>query len=311
MTRLPRPWPIALCLGVAAAMLGCKKSPPEALSAPIPPLAPPAAPQAKDDKKDGAKADDQTPPPGVDVSKLDDFERKVFFRIVNKEPSVCGAAHSMMVSAKTDKNCRYALYAVRYVARLVKQGYTDSEVTEYLQKRYRNGKPKIIDVGEAPNKGASAPRVTIVEFADYECPHCKRLQPVLRQLLDEYHNDVRVYFKNYPLAQHENALRAAEAAVAANRQGKFWAYDDKLWANQESLTPADLEKYAKEVGLDVAKWRADMGDQAVKDRVQADRQDGQRLDLVATPTIYINGREFTDARDIESLRDWIDEELGR
>src|SRR5207248_2534378 len=83
-----------------------------------------------------------------------------------------------------------------------------------------------------------------------------RLQPVLRQIIDEYRNDVKVYFKHYPLPQHEHAREAAEAAVAAGKQGKFWPYDEKMWANQDSLGGADLEKYAKEVGLDIAKWRA-------------------------------------------------------
>jgi protein-disulfide isomerase len=287
----------------------CAKSPPEAQS---------ASTTAKDGTgvasavaAPAGGADDNALPPGVDVSKLDEFQKKVFYRVVNKEPSICGQAHSLLQSAKKDATCRRSLNAVRYVARLVEQGYTDSEVGEALTKRYRNSVPKTIDVAEAPVKGNVSAKVSLVEFADYECPHCKRLQTVLKQVMDEFRGEVKLYFKHYPLPQHTNARLAAEAAVAAQKQGKFWQFEEKLWANQENLTPAELEKFAKEVGLDVAKFRQDMDAPATKARVQKDRVDGGTLGLSSTPTLYINGREFTDPRDADSLREWIKEDLQR
>jgi protein-disulfide isomerase len=292
--------------GVLVAAIGltaCAKTPPEAQSAPAA-SAPSASPQAG-----GGAAQDTTPPPGIDVSKLDDFQKKVFFRIVNSESSICGQAQSLIASAK--KDCRRSFNAVRYVAKLVQQGYTDSEVSEAIGKRYRSAEPKKIDVADSPMKGSASAKVTLVEFADYECPHCKRLQPVLRQIVDEFHNDVKVYFKHYPLAQHTNARLAAEAAVAANKQGKFWPFQDKLWDKQDELSPAEIEKLAKESGLDMARFRADLESAAVKDRVQKDRMDGAALGLQATPTLYIDGREYTDPKDTESLREWIKEELGK
>ncbi|HVZ70800.1 MAG TPA: thioredoxin domain-containing protein [Polyangia bacterium] len=281
-------------------MPACAKTPPAAQSAPA---------AAAEGAAPAAAGTDTALPPGLDVSKLDDFQKKVFFRIVNAEPSICGQAQSLIASAK--KDCRRSFNAMRYVGKLVEQGFTDSEVSEALGKRYRVTEPKQIDVSEAPMKGSPSAKVTLVEFADYECPHCKRLQPVLRQIVDEYHNDVKVYFKHYPLPQHTNARLAAEAAVAANKQGKFWAYQDKLWDKQDELSPAEIEKIAKETGLDVAKFRADLASAAVKDRVQKDRAEGQALGLQATPTLYIDGREYTDPKDVESLREWINEELGK
>jgi protein-disulfide isomerase len=286
-------------------MPACAKTPPEAHSAP----AATEAPAAVETAAPAAGAQDTTPPPGIDVSKLDDFQKKVFFRIANTEPSICGQAQSLIASAK--KDCRRSFNALRYVGKLVVQGFTDSEVADALAKRYRGAEPKAIDVAEAPMKGSASAKVTLVEFADYECPHCKRLQPVLRQIVDEFHNDVKVYFKHYPLPQHTNARLAAEAAVAAHKQGKFWAYQDKLWDKQDELSPAEIEKLAKEAGLDVAKFRADLASPAVKDRVQKDRAEGQALGLQATPTVYIDGREFTDPKDTESFREWIKEELGK
>jgi protein-disulfide isomerase len=284
----------------------CAKAPPPASSAADVASAAAATPQA------GAGGQDTELPPGVDISKLDDFQKKVFFRIANSETSICGQAQSLIKSAKAAKDpCRRSLNALRYVVRLVDQGYTDSEVSESIAKRYRIANPKPIDVTKAPMKGNPAAKVTLVEFADYECPHCKRLQPVLRQVLDEFHDDVKVYFKHYPLPQHTNARLAAEAAVAAQYQGKFWQFQDKLWDKQDELTPAQIEKIAKESGLDLAKFRQDMDSQQVKAQVQKDRADGQSLGLQATPTLYIDGREYTDPKDTESLREWIKEELSR
>ncbi len=292
----------AVVLSALLSSPACAKSPPEAQSAPA------AAGQAVA----AAGAQDTTPPPGIDVSKLDDFQKKVFFRIVNSESSVCGQAQSLIASAKSrTPDCRRSWFAVRYVSKLVEQGFTDSEVGEKIAARYRTSEPKKIDVADAPMKGSPGAKVTLVEFADYECPHCKRLQPVLRQIVDEFRGEVKVYFKHYPLPQHTNARMAAEAAVAANKQGKFWAFQDKLWDKQDELSPAEIEKIAKESGLDMAKFRADLDAPATKDRVQRDRSEGQALGLQATPTVYIDGREYTDAKDTESLREWIKEELGK
>ena len=299
--------PAALLVAMIAAP-ACAKNPPQAQPAPA--ATPAAADKAA--KPAAGEGGDQTPPAGVDVSKLDELAKKIFFRVINGEPSVCGKGESLSASAKKqDAGCHRDLNAVKYVARLADQGYTQSEITDALDKRYRSTDTKVIDVSDAPMEGTPNARVTLVEFADYECPHCKRFQPVLRQILDEFRKEVRIYFKHYPLPQHTNARLAAEAAAAAQKQGKFWPFQDKLWENQDSLSPADLEKYAKEAGLDLAKFRADLDDPKTKAHVQKDRTDGTTLGLSSTPTLFINGREYTDAKDTESLREWIKEELAK
>jgi protein-disulfide isomerase len=298
---------LLLLVGATAALLtvaDCAKAPAEARAAEASAGATPTATK-------GGGGEDTTVPPGVDISKLDDFGKKVFFRIANSEPSVCGQAQSLLASAKAAKNgCARSVGALRYVVRLVDQGFTDSEVSEALAKRYRAVSPKKIDVADAPMKGNPGARVTLVEFADYECPHCKRFQPVLHQILDEFPKDVKLYFKHYPLPQHTMARLAAEGAVAAQKQGKFWQFQDKLWEHQDELSPAEIEKVAKESGLDVAKFRQDLASEAVKAKVEKDKTEGAAAGLQATPTLYIDGREYTDARDADSLREWIKDALG-
>jgi protein-disulfide isomerase len=295
-----------LHFGVTIALVaGCSKKSPEMTSANAAP-----AKEHGSGAKAGSKPD-ETPPPGVDLSKLDEFERKVFFRVINKEASACGKGQSLAQSLKSDRACRKSLYATRYVARLVDGGYTDSEIGEKLAQRYRTGAPKAIDLAESPWKGNANAPVTLVEFVDYQCPMCARVQPALRQVLEEYPNEVKLHFKHYPLPSHTYARAASEAATAAHRQGKFWAYSDRIWPVADSLTPATLEQIAREAGLDVERWRKDFESPEVKERVSKDRSEGAALGVQATPTLFINGRRFNDAVEPENLRDVINEELNR
>jgi protein-disulfide isomerase len=282
-----------------------------ALGAWTPLVRPVLAAEDKPADNKGAAEPDTSPPPGIDLSKLDEYERKVFFRVVNREPSSCGKGHSLIYSVKHDPGCKRSVYAIKYVAKLVESGYTDSEIGDELQNRYREVVHKEIDVSRAPAKGPAEARVTLVEFVDYECPHCRSAQSLMRQVLDAYPRQVRLCFKHFPLSSHTTSRLAAEAATAAQRQGKFWPYNDKVWENADNLTPAVLEKIAKQVGLDVDRWRGDMNSDEVKAAVAQDKSDGAALGINHTPTIYINGRKYAGRHDIESISDWVDEELGK
>ena len=153
--------------------------------------------------------------------------------------------------------------------------------------------------------------VTIVEFSDFQCPHCKRAQPALEKLLDEYRGQVKLYFKNYPIrAMHPDAVPAAAAAMAAGKQGKFWAYHDRLFAtNQEAFPPALLEKIAVECKLDLAKWKADL--EPMRAEVDKDHAAGEKADVQSTPSLYINGKKFLGHNTFEDLKEWVDEELNK
>ena len=133
----------------------------------------------------------------------------------------------------------------------------------------------------------------IVEFADFTCPHCQAFAPVLDKFVDEHKNDVLFAYKFLPLTGpgHERAEPAARAAWAARDQGKFWEMHKKLFENPEHLEQGDFESYAKELGLDVAKFRQDMQSQPTTDKINADKKLADALDVHGTPTIYINGRE--------------------
>ncbi|WP_141593804.1 MULTISPECIES: thioredoxin domain-containing protein [unclassified Myxococcus] len=164
---------------------------------------------------------------------------------------------------------------------------------------------------DSPSFGPANAKVTIVEWSDFECPFCSRVGPTLSKIKESYAKDVRVVFRHQPLPFHPNAKLAAEASHAAHEQGKFWEYHDKLFANQKAMDRASLEKYAQELGLNVAKFKAALDSGKFKAKVEADMAAGNALGANGTPTFFINGREFVGAQPFEAFKRVIDEEIGK
>jgi protein-disulfide isomerase len=274
---------------------------------------PPAnsAPAGATNAGGGPSAEGGALPAGIDLGKLDAGKRKLFDEVVGREPSACGKGHSLLHSVKHDRSCRASFYAVRYVARLAAAGLSESEIGEKLQQRFREPRVPYIDVSQAPSKGSPSGRVKIVEFADYQCGHCKEAQAMMHRLLAEYPKDVTLYFKHFPLGGHIASLNGALGAAAAQKHGKFWEFSDKVWENSEHLTPAVLESIAKEIGLDFSRWLEDVGSAEVRSHVQRDRDEARSLEIRRTPGIFVNGRRYSDEFDLPSMKDWVDEELGR
>ncbi len=143
-----------------------------------------------------------------------------------------------------------------------------------------------------PFKGAENGKVVIQEFSDFQCPFCSRVNPTIQQILDEYPKDVKVVWRNMPLAFHAEAPLAAEAAqeafVQAGNKG-FWKYHDKLFANQQAIKRPDLEKYAEELGLDMAKFKAALDARTHKAQVEKDMEVAKQAGVSGTPAFTVNG----------------------
>lgn len=248
--------------------------------------------------------------PNVDTSGLGETDKASLLKLLDKYPSACGKAQSLMTSLKSDPKCRRSVFAARYLAKLFSLGFLPSEVEEHYNERFGNVPRYTIDVHDAPMKGDPGAPITIIEFSDFQCPHCKHAQPGLERILEEY-PQVKLYFKNFPITRaHPYAQGAAQAAIAAGKQGKFWQYQSKIWnGDQEKEAPADLERYARELKLDIPRWKKDMD--AAAEKVNRDRADGDKAGIDATPTLYINGRKFHGAPVYDELKDWIDEELNK
>ncbi|HKV41251.1 MAG TPA: thioredoxin domain-containing protein [Blastocatellia bacterium] len=159
-----------------------------------------------------------------------------------------------------------------------------------------------------PWKGSATAPVTIVEFTDYQCPSCARTAPILQKLVSEYGDKVKLVVRDFPLQMHDNAFPAAEAAEAARAQGKYWEYTDILFNNQSALQPPKLKEYATQLGMDRAKFDAELDSRKYAETVQRDVSDGMRVGIDSTPTVFINGRKIQD-KTYESLKAVIEEAL--
>ena len=187
---------------------------------------------------------------------------------------------------------------------------------EELKQKYKTTialRPPAFEVATAgrPEKGggAKAP-VTIVEFSDYQCPFCQRAEAVVDQVMQTYGNKVRLVFRDFPLPIHPQARPAAEAANCANAQGKFWEYHAKLFANQSALGEDKLKEYAKDVGIDPAKFEQCLSGKSFSPAIDKDLAEAAKLGINGTPAFFVNGRLLSGAQPLEKFKEVIDDELS-
>jgi protein-disulfide isomerase len=166
-----------------------------------------------------------------------------------------------------------------------------------------------VPVGNAPCKGPADAKVTIIEFSEFQCPFCSRVIPTLKQVKDTYGNDVRVCFKHNPLPFHADAPLASQAAIAAEKQGKFWEMHDKLFENQKDLKRPTLEQHAQTIGLDVAKFKADLDANPDKARIDAEMAEASNFGARGTPSFFVNGKSLRGAQPFDAFKTAIDAAL--
>ena len=310
-----------ISLGIAAALLvavtmgaSCqkKKREPEPTSTPTtsPSVSPsPTQPVSGGDSGTAAKLEVI---PGVDIGMLTDDQQKLYMKLAGSLPSPCGKAHSLLTSGKDDAACKRAPFALRYLRRLMQAEMTEEEAKAIYDLRYGASKIGKVNLENTPVVGSPTAPVKMVEFFDYQCPHCADFAGKLEKVTQKYGNKIGVFYLNFPLEHFgEKSVRAAQAARAAHLQGKFHEMHVKLFENNSKLSDNDLLGYAKDIGLDVQKFKDDMNLPATKARIEADKKQGENVGVNATPTLYFNGREYQDPKEAADLSDWIDEELAQ
>ncbi len=163
-----------------------------------------------------------------------------------------------------------------------------------------------------PSRGAATAPITIIEFSDYQCPFCARVNPTLARVREKYGDKVRVIWKDFPLENiHPLAARAAEAAHCAGEQGKYWEMHDRLFANQKDLAVDSLKKHAVAVGAEPVAFAACLDAGRLASRVTDGAEEGKALGIDSTPTLFINGRRVTGAQPWDVFEGIIEDELAR
>jgi protein-disulfide isomerase len=166
-----------------------------------------------------------------------------------------------------------------------------------------------VTADDDPFVGPADAPVTIIEFSDFQCPYCQRVQPTLKQLLAEYQGKIRLVFRDFPLRNiHPQAQKAAEAAQCAAEQQQFWPYHDKLFVASQLEEPA-LKQYAQELGLDMQRFEPCLDSGKYAQEVERDLQDGMNAGVNATPSFFINGQPVNGAVPYERFKELIDTAL--
>ncbi|MFO0633871.1 MAG: thioredoxin domain-containing protein [Nannocystaceae bacterium] len=166
-----------------------------------------------------------------------------------------------------------------------------------------------VDIGDAFTDGSADAKVTLVMFTDFQCPFCARADKTIVDLQRDYGSALRIVAKHNPLAMHSNAEAAARAAEAAGAQGKYWEMHRKLFENSRALTDADLDAYAKELGLDMKRFAEDRAAASTTARIEAHKKQAKLLGALGTPSWFINGKFLSGAQPIDAFKTVIDAEV--
>jgi protein-disulfide isomerase len=149
-------------------------------------------------------------------------------------------------------------------------------------------------------QGDSNAPLELVEYGDYQCPHCGRAYPVIKAIQEKLKGDLKFVFRNFPLSDvHPDAFNAAMAAEAAALQNKFWQMHDIIFENQDNLDSESLLSYAKKIGLDIHRFKDDVKNNSLSDKIENDFEGGVRSGVNGTPSFYINGAKYEGAWDDE------------
>ena len=248
--------------------------------------------------------------PGVDTSAMTPRERHEYSSLVSDLLAPCPNVPVSIAQCINEKRaCATCVQAAKGIAHAVREGASEEQIQAAFKSRYDPAGVKTLPLAGSPTKGPEDAKVTLVEFADFECPHCRVAVPMIDAVLAAHPDKVRLVYKFVALPMHVRAEPAARAAWAAGQQGKFWEMEHLLFERQDHLEQGDLERYARVLKLDLAKWKVDMESPAAKDRLAQDHRLEEDLKLKGTPTLYVNGREL-DLEADEILEERVASELG-
>ncbi len=250
--------------------------------------------------------------PGFPVEGLPPYLRQTLVQAAEDEFVYDGSPYTLAGCLREDKPCkRHAMRGLTVIANQLAGGASATEALSVYTRYYNSFDTKNrrqIDLAGAPCHGPEDAKVTLVEFADYQCPHCAAAMPVLKQVVEQ-NESVRLCFQHFPLPGNDQAFGASQAAVFAHRHGKFWELHEAIFRNQSRLSPPVIRDLVAQVGLDPQALVKAVQDGDVTKVVEKQRDQGRALGVNATPTVFVNGRQFGLPLSPELLRFTIEDEL--
>ena len=247
--------------------------------------------------------------PAVDPSTLSPPARAEYDRVLEDEFCGCGAPHSLGQCLKSHAECHHSRRLAQIAALESSRGVTAAEIGVELA-RYDQGfrdarTPFKVDERQCRGKGP----VTLVEFSDFECPHCAILRPAIEKFTADNPGRVKLCWMSFPLTQHANSMPAAQAALLARDRGKLWPVHDAIFENQSRLSPEVLQDILVKAGIPASEWRKALAEKTYREQAEAQRAAGVAAGVNATPTVFVNGRKLDLAPAPEILAITVDDEL--
>lgn len=257
--------------------------------------------------------------PGVDFSGLTAAQKATALKLLRQDK--CGCECGMMVAECrfADPQCSYSLGLASVVVDALRHGKSEKEALEaannseyaHLVPQKLLDAPVSIPTAGSPSVGPADAPITLVEFSDFQCPYCAAAVPQIKAILKAYPSKVRLFFKEFPLDFHPQAAIAAEAAIAAQKQGKFWQMHDAMYAHPDRLSRQDLLADASKLGLNINEFEADLDSAAVKQIIMRDIGEGNRAGVEGTPTLFINGQRYNGPLEADVLEPLLNAQLKK
>lgn len=257
----------------------------------------------------GGEVDRVLQAPGLDFSRLPPPAKKELAAVFTDEFDYCGRPLTIAASLKKEP-CKHTRRLATFAATMAAEGVTANEIIVALS-RYNqtfSARRTAFKPDEKMCKGPADAKITLVEFADFECPYCNAVRPILAEVMKK-RKDVRLCYQPFPLAGHANAMPATIAVLAARDAGKFWAMYDAIFDNQTQLSLDLIKKLAAKHGLDANAVGKAIADNKYQDEINASKDLGKQAGVDATPMIFINGRKLTLNPTADALLVAIDDEL--
>ena len=251
----------------------------------------------------------------VDLSGLTPVQKKAVLKIVREQDCSCQCGMKTAECIMKDSNCSYSRTIAKIAIQGVKDGKSLIEISKLMDASPKAHRPKLLEapiniaVDGAPVKGPADARITLVEFSDFECPYCSAAEKQVDIVMAAYPKDVKLIYKQFPLSMHPHAQMAAEASLAARDQGKFWEMYDVLFKNYRRLSNDNILIWAKEIGLNMDKFKTDLVSGKYKAVVAKDLADGEAAGVYGTPAFYINGKQYNGEVTLAALKPILAAEL--
>ncbi|MDE3196719.1 MAG: thioredoxin domain-containing protein [Acidobacteriota bacterium] len=258
----------------------------------------------------------ETNPPGVDWQGLTGPKKTAALRIMQTEDCDCGCNMKIAECRVKDPSCGDSKKLAKTVVKEIAAGKDAASIRADLKRIATEPPPTLdddavnISLAGDPVRGPANAKLTIVEFSDFQCPYCSKAVEEAKEVLRRFPNQVRLVFKQFPLDQHSEAEFGAEAALAAQAQGKFWEMHDLLYAGFPDIGKERVDAYARQLKLDMNRFHADLASHKYKARVLSEEKEGEDAGVSGTPTFFFNGRKYNEVFTAQSVAATLQKEFG-